>query len=398
MHNVLHSFMIKIVYIGNGQLRKKVLEAGSGPDSKPQRGQTVTINLKTTLIDGTTVEEESNISFTLGDGDVIQVYAFGVKKFWVSSCSKTCLMFCLLHPLYLFFNVILFFPGIGSHCAVNGDGWKGSDWSKCQTCIRCTGEVRLLTEAISLHIMQTCQPLHILCRNSFNVGLSCFDLLLLELVWLSITIIIIIITKTLWGAKDLHEANQTEILCTASLLIWNWILFKLPVISKTWLPSASTGRELTLSYCQKMLVTYPASLKMATGAPFQVVAHKTVHTSCKIRLIHILNSPDSLVETEKMCLFGPFSHTHYLHNIQNVLLHTSPLGFLAEHWSPITYSIIIKIILRFVNNMAPINSGDDFILLFHIEHANTQLHATCPWRSSLGCVLIMLPTKPKKKT
>lgn len=61
------------LWTGNEQLRKKVLEAGSGPDSRPRRGQNVTINLKTTLTDGTTVEDESNISFTLGDGDVIQV-------------------------------------------------------------------------------------------------------------------------------------------------------------------------------------------------------------------------------------------------------------------------------------------------------------------------------------
>uniref|UniRef100_W5LEL0 peptidylprolyl isomerase n=1 Tax=Astyanax mexicanus TaxID=7994 RepID=W5LEL0_ASTMX len=65
--------------LGNGQLRKKVLEPGSEPDSKPQRGQIVTINLKTSLTDGTTVEEESNISFTLGDGDVMQALDLTVQ-------------------------------------------------------------------------------------------------------------------------------------------------------------------------------------------------------------------------------------------------------------------------------------------------------------------------------
>ncbi|KAK2868935.1 hypothetical protein Q7C36_000806 [Tachysurus vachellii] len=65
--------------LGNEQLRKKVLEAGSGPDSKPRRGQIVTINLKTTLIDGSTVEDKSNISFTLGDGDVIQALDLTVQ-------------------------------------------------------------------------------------------------------------------------------------------------------------------------------------------------------------------------------------------------------------------------------------------------------------------------------
>ncbi|KAK9967502.1 hypothetical protein ABG768_001900 [Culter alburnus] len=58
--------------LGNGQLRKKVLEPGAGPDSRPQRGQNVTIHLKTSLTDGTVVEELPNLSFTLGDGDVLQ--------------------------------------------------------------------------------------------------------------------------------------------------------------------------------------------------------------------------------------------------------------------------------------------------------------------------------------
>lgn len=59
--------------IGNGHLRKKVLEAGNGPDSKPRKGQNVKIFLKMSLSDGTVVEEEPCLSFTLGDGDVIQV-------------------------------------------------------------------------------------------------------------------------------------------------------------------------------------------------------------------------------------------------------------------------------------------------------------------------------------
>ncbi|XP_067272073.1 peptidyl-prolyl cis-trans isomerase FKBP8 isoform X2 [Pseudorasbora parva] len=58
--------------LGNGQLRKKVLEPGAGPDSRPQRGQNVTIHLKTSLTNGTVVEELPNLSFTLGDGDVLQ--------------------------------------------------------------------------------------------------------------------------------------------------------------------------------------------------------------------------------------------------------------------------------------------------------------------------------------
>ncbi|XP_061593659.1 peptidyl-prolyl cis-trans isomerase FKBP8 [Cololabis saira] len=58
--------------LGNDQLKKKVIEAGKGRDSRPQKGQNVKINLKTFLVDGTLVEEQHNLSFTLGDGDVIQ--------------------------------------------------------------------------------------------------------------------------------------------------------------------------------------------------------------------------------------------------------------------------------------------------------------------------------------
>uniref|UniRef100_A0A9J8A455 peptidylprolyl isomerase n=1 Tax=Cyprinus carpio carpio TaxID=630221 RepID=A0A9J8A455_CYPCA len=65
--------------LGNGQLRKKIVEAGAGPDSRPQRGQIVTIDLKTTLTDGTVVEELPNLSFTLGDGDVLQVLDLTVQ-------------------------------------------------------------------------------------------------------------------------------------------------------------------------------------------------------------------------------------------------------------------------------------------------------------------------------
>ncbi|KAA0712255.1 Peptidyl-prolyl cis-trans isomerase FKBP8 [Triplophysa tibetana] len=65
--------------LGNGQLKKKVLEPGAGPDSRPQRGQNVTIHLKTSLTDGTVVDEQTDLSFTLGDGDVIQALDLTVQ-------------------------------------------------------------------------------------------------------------------------------------------------------------------------------------------------------------------------------------------------------------------------------------------------------------------------------
>lgn len=65
--------------LGNGQLRKKVLEAGAGPDSRPQKGQNVTIHLKTALTNGTVVDELTDLSFTLGDGDVLQALDLAVQ-------------------------------------------------------------------------------------------------------------------------------------------------------------------------------------------------------------------------------------------------------------------------------------------------------------------------------
>ncbi|XP_035635696.1 peptidyl-prolyl cis-trans isomerase FKBP8-like isoform X3 [Oncorhynchus keta] len=65
--------------LGNGQLRKKVLRAGNGPDSRPTKGQNVVIHLKTSLADGTLLEEQPELSFTLGDGDVIQALDLTVQ-------------------------------------------------------------------------------------------------------------------------------------------------------------------------------------------------------------------------------------------------------------------------------------------------------------------------------
>lgn len=65
--------------LGNDQLKKKVLVPGQGRDSRPQKGQNVKVNLKTGLTDGTLLVEQSNLSFTLGDGDVIQALDLTVQ-------------------------------------------------------------------------------------------------------------------------------------------------------------------------------------------------------------------------------------------------------------------------------------------------------------------------------
>uniref|UniRef100_A0A1A8FRK8 peptidylprolyl isomerase n=1 Tax=Nothobranchius korthausae TaxID=1143690 RepID=A0A1A8FRK8_9TELE len=65
--------------LGNDQLKKKVLEAGKGHDSRPRKGQVVKIHLKTHLMDGTLAQELCDLAFTLGDGDVIQALDLTVQ-------------------------------------------------------------------------------------------------------------------------------------------------------------------------------------------------------------------------------------------------------------------------------------------------------------------------------
>ncbi|XP_076009618.1 peptidyl-prolyl cis-trans isomerase FKBP8 [Genypterus blacodes] len=65
--------------LGNGQLKKKVLVPGKGRDSRPEKGQNVKIHLKAFLKDGALVEEQPELAFTLGDGDVIQALDLTVQ-------------------------------------------------------------------------------------------------------------------------------------------------------------------------------------------------------------------------------------------------------------------------------------------------------------------------------
>ncbi|NWH60314.1 FKBP8 isomerase, partial [Geococcyx californianus] len=58
--------------LGSGLLKKKTLVPGQGVDTRPRKGQDVTIRLKATLEDGSVVEEDPALTFTLGDCDVLQ--------------------------------------------------------------------------------------------------------------------------------------------------------------------------------------------------------------------------------------------------------------------------------------------------------------------------------------
>lgn len=54
-------------------LKKKTLVPGRGAESRPRKGQEVTVRLRAALEDGSVVEEDPGLTFTLGDCDVLQV-------------------------------------------------------------------------------------------------------------------------------------------------------------------------------------------------------------------------------------------------------------------------------------------------------------------------------------
>ncbi|XP_043392019.1 peptidyl-prolyl cis-trans isomerase FKBP8 isoform X2 [Chelonia mydas] len=58
--------------LGSGLLKKKTLVPGQGVESRPRKGQDVTVRLKVMLEDGSVVEDNPSLSFTLGDCDVMQ--------------------------------------------------------------------------------------------------------------------------------------------------------------------------------------------------------------------------------------------------------------------------------------------------------------------------------------
>ncbi|KAK3585301.1 hypothetical protein CHS0354_040248 [Potamilus streckersoni] len=64
--------------LGNGLLVKKVLVAGQGNDTKPVPGDIVSVRSKGQLEDGTQVDVEDCVMFTLGDGDVHQAWDLAV--------------------------------------------------------------------------------------------------------------------------------------------------------------------------------------------------------------------------------------------------------------------------------------------------------------------------------
>ncbi|NP_001088346.1 FKBP prolyl isomerase 8 L homeolog isoform X1 [Xenopus laevis] len=73
--------------LGNGILKKKVLISGKGAESRPRKGQDVTVQLKSMLENENVVEDQESLTFTLGDGDVIQALDLCVQLMEVGETS-----------------------------------------------------------------------------------------------------------------------------------------------------------------------------------------------------------------------------------------------------------------------------------------------------------------------
>ncbi|KAM8974360.1 peptidyl-prolyl cis-trans isomerase FKBP8-like [Pelodytes ibericus] len=78
-------------------LRKKILKAGLGEDTKPLPGQEVTVHLTGILEDGSLVEKDPKLSFVLDEGDVIQALELGVRSMELGEVA-----FLLTNGLYAF--------------------------------------------------------------------------------------------------------------------------------------------------------------------------------------------------------------------------------------------------------------------------------------------------------
>lgn len=64
--------------LGNGLLKKRVLQEGKGQDTRPDRGQVVTLQVAGRTENGTAVDWNRNLEFILGEGEVIQAFDLAV--------------------------------------------------------------------------------------------------------------------------------------------------------------------------------------------------------------------------------------------------------------------------------------------------------------------------------
>ncbi|XP_074862997.1 peptidyl-prolyl cis-trans isomerase FKBP8-like isoform X2 [Carettochelys insculpta] len=71
----------------DGLLRKRLVRAGQGEARRPQPGQEVTVQLLGVLEDGSLVEKDPKLTFTLEHGDVIQALELGVQSMQLGEMS-----------------------------------------------------------------------------------------------------------------------------------------------------------------------------------------------------------------------------------------------------------------------------------------------------------------------
>ncbi|CAH8828511.1 unnamed protein product [Trichobilharzia szidati] len=64
--------------LGNGLIIKKTLQKGLGRETRPNHGDSVLVNYKCWLEDGTLIEEAENAEIVLGDGDVIHAFDLAI--------------------------------------------------------------------------------------------------------------------------------------------------------------------------------------------------------------------------------------------------------------------------------------------------------------------------------
>lgn len=110
---------------------------GRGAESRPRKGQEVTVRLRAALEDGSVVEEDPGLTFTLGDCDVLQVGLGEGSPGGGGNLGAQEQLCCCKHLSAMFFPP----PGSGSLRAAAGVGRKCFNRVGCQVLLRLARQV-----------------------------------------------------------------------------------------------------------------------------------------------------------------------------------------------------------------------------------------------------------------